>query len=58
MFTDIYDGFSTIVSDVDNGYILFNGLGGTFIYDSSGDDENGNGSAYLFGQVIPKSEEK
>lgn len=58
VFTDIYDGFSTIVSDVDNGYILFNGLGGTFSYDSSGDDENGNGSAYLFGQVIPKSEEK
>ncbi len=58
VFTDIYDGFSTTVSDVDNGFVLFDGLGGTFFYDSSCDDADGNGSAYLFGQEISKSEEK
>jgi hypothetical protein len=38
--------------------VLFDGLSGTFSYDSSQDDENGNGTAYLFGCAISKTEDK
>ena len=37
-------------------YVMFGGSGSSFSYDSSEDDENGNGKAYMFGQEIPKSE--
>ena len=58
VFTDIYDDFSTTIDDVGGSYVLFDGLSGTFSYDSSQDDENGNGTAYLFGCAISKTEDK
>ena len=58
VFTDIYDDFSVSIADVESGFVLFEGLEGTFYYDASDDDENGNGCAYMFGQAIPKTEEK
>ena len=56
VFTDIYDAFSVSIADVESSFVMFDGTGSLFSYDSSGDDENGNGRAYMFGQEIPKSE--
>ena len=56
VFTDIYDAFSVSIADVETTYVMFGGSGSSFSYDSSEDDENGNGKAYMFGQEIPKSE--
>jgi hypothetical protein len=58
VFTDIYDAFSVSIADVGSIFTLFDGIGGDFSYDASEDDENGNGTAYLFGQAIKKREEK
>ena len=55
VFTDIYDAFSVAIADVGDDFLLFKGLSGKFSYDASGDDEEGNGKAYMFGKEIPKS---
>ena len=48
VFTDIYDAFSVAIADVGDDFLLFKGLSGKFSYDASGDDEEGNGKAYMF----------
>ena len=58
VFTDIYDAFSVSIADVESGFIMFDGIGSSFTYDASEDDENGNGKAYMFGQEIVKSEDR
>lgn len=55
VFTDIYDDFSVTVADVTGGAVLFKGMGGKFKHDASQDDEEGNGTAWMFGQEIRKT---